>query len=238
MRLVTRTSQERTLRIDSADRTARGADSAHSQKRARLRLFFAMVGIFVAVAAGIIVWESGLKYRFTAKRWGVVVPGKIYRSGQISRWVLEKQLAAFQIAEVIDLNGIEPEDLHQAYEIKHVPQAGLVLHRFPLGGDGRGDIRRYADAIETLVRAEKAGRPILVHCSAGAQRTGGVVACYRVFIQRSSPQAALAELENFGFRPERDTELVPYLNENVATLAEMLVERGVIERVPNPLPTF
>ncbi|MGB7582657.1 MAG: hypothetical protein WBL85_09455, partial [Sedimentisphaerales bacterium] len=45
--------------------------------------------LFVAVSAIVIglavwVWFSFIKYRFVPKRFGVVVPGHIYRSGQIS----------------------------------------------------------------------------------------------------------------------------------------------------------
>src|SRR5690349_9158079 len=113
MRLVTRTSHERMLRIDTGSR--RGArvpdDSPEGDASAptprRVRIFFVVVALVAAMAGSVIAWESGLKYRFTAKRWGVVVPGKIYRSGQVSRWVLADQLASHGIAEVIDLNGIE-----------------------------------------------------------------------------------------------------------------------------------
>ena len=50
------------------------------------------------VLGGIVLWSWVLRDRFIPKRFGVVVPGKVYRSGQISR---------FLIANVIERNGIE-----------------------------------------------------------------------------------------------------------------------------------
>jgi len=54
------------------------------------------------MAGSVIAWESGLKYRFTAKRWGVVVPGKIYRSGQISARLIRPMLEDNRIARVVE----------------------------------------------------------------------------------------------------------------------------------------
>jgi protein tyrosine/serine phosphatase len=43
--------------------------------------------------------------------------------------------------------------------------------------------------------------PILVHCQHGADRTGTMVAAYRIFIQGWNPEEAIRELPHFGFHP-------------------------------------
>lgn len=195
------------------------------------------VSLLVAVALGL-TWAGGGKYYFVAKRFGVVEPGQLYRSGQISKWVQEDQWTACGIRAVIDLTGNDPEDEDQQFEVTLAKKLGVEHQRFPLRGDGTGDIARYADAVEAIVKYEKAGVPVLVHCSAGAQRTGGVVASYRMLIQGWTPEEALREMQVYTFRPKRDTDLLPYMNANMAALAGMLKERGVIKEVPATLPQF
>jgi protein tyrosine/serine phosphatase len=202
----------------------------------RLRIAGA-TSVLVILALGL-TWAGGGKYYFIAKRFGVVVPGQLFRSGQISKWVQEDQWKAYGIRAVIDLTGNTPEDEDQQHEVTLARKLGFEHNRFPLRGDGTGDIVSYADAVEAIVKYEKAGVPVLVHCSAGAQRTGGVVASYRMLIQGWTPEEALREMQDYTFRPKRDTDLLPYLNANMATLAAMLKERGVIAEVPATLPQF
>jgi len=49
------------------------------------------------------------------------------------------------------------------------------------------------------IMADSARRPVFVHCQHGADRTGTMVAAYRMVFQRWSLEQALAELPNFGF---------------------------------------
>ena len=79
---------------------------------------------------------------------------------------------------------------------------------------------------------------MLVHCSAGSQRTGGVVAMFRVLIQKRSPESAVAELEQYDWQPNKDQVLLDYLNSHIGELARLLVEMDVIEKIPNTLPVL
>jgi protein-tyrosine phosphatase len=194
--------------------------------------------VLVLCGVGFVTWDEVLKDRFVAKRFGVVVPGAVFRSGQISKWMLEPTVREHDIQAIVDINGLEPGLPGQAEEVALAERLGLEHYRFQLAGDGTGDIRRYADAVETLARCHRAGKPVLVHCAAGTQRTGGVVSFYRVLVLKHSPEQVVADLLPYGWDPVEDKLLLDYCNGHMAELAALLVERGVIDEVPSPLPVL
>ncbi len=192
--------------------------------------------VLVVVIAALVIWNEVLKYRFTAKRWGVVEPGRIYRSGQISKWMIEKTLARHQIGVIVDLTALNPNDEHQRAELAAAEKLGVKHIRLPLRGDGTGQIHRYAQAVKLLVDCKQAGTPVLVHCAAGADRTGGVVFAYRVLVENQPPETACREMRRYGWRPGEKNLLPNYLNTHMAELAQLLVENGVLDRLPDELP--
>ncbi len=181
-------------------------------------------------------WELVLEDRFIAKRFGIVEPGVLYRSGQISQYMLEPTLKKHGIKVIIDMNGVEDNDPHQAAEIAFVKRTQFEHYRYQLSGDGLGDIQNYARALETIHQCRLQNKPVLVHCSAGSQRTGGVVAMFRILLQNQSPETVVQEMQRYDWSAEEDQILLNYLNENMEELAKLLVEKNVIEKVPNPLP--
>jgi protein tyrosine/serine phosphatase len=179
-----------------------------------------------------IFWWSEHKYEYIPKRWGVVVPGKIFRSGQLTPEIMKKTLTEHGITTIIDLQLNDLVDEHLQAEVRYAQEHGLRHYRFGLGGDGTGDVARYVDAVAMLVECVRDNRPVLVHCAAGTQRTGGVVACYRLLIEGADPQEVTQELKDYDWNPEGDWELSEYINSNLPYIAEQLVERGALDRVP------
>lgn len=216
------------------DASVRRPDLAAGRRKV-LAAWFALLGAVAVAGSGVGVWEA-VKYRLIPKRFGVVVPGEVYRSGQISKWQFGPTVEEHGIEVVIDLNGVDPADEHQAAEITAYDRLGLEHYRFKLEGNGTGDVTNYVEAIATLARCHNEGKPVLVHCHAGTQRTGSVVAAYRVLVLGQSPRDAYAELARYGWNAETDQILLTYLNGNLRRVAEELARRGLIERVPEPLP--
>lgn len=189
----------------------------------------------LAVAGGIWAWDDLLKERLFPKRFGVVEEGLIYRSGQLHPALVERTLRDRGIEVIVDL---DPDDTPEARaESLAADRLGIEHRLFPLVGDGTGDIEQYAQAILRMKSAVEAGEPVLVHCSAGTYRTGGVVAMYRVLLEGWTPERARAEMIEYDWK-SRDRILPAYLNRNMSALAERLVKLGAIERVPDPLPRF
>ncbi len=193
----------------------------------------AMIGL---IGSAVGIWEGGVKYRWIPKRWGVVVPGVVFRSGQISKELVEQTFVAHDIRAVVNLCGQDNENADEVAEREVARRLGVEYQRFALKGDGTGDIRRYAEAIAVIHRHRQAGEPTLVHCGAGAQRTGGVVAVYRLLVERQSPESIRSEMMRYGWRSPGDRELVDYLNAHMEHLAGLLVANGVLDAPPLPIP--
>lgn len=192
----------------------------------------------VVIAVAWTSWELVLKDRLATKRWGAVEQGLIYRSGRLPLDRAQATLANHHIRVLIDLTENKPGNRFQLKERAAAMVMSIEYHNYPLIGDGTGDIQSYARAIAVMHQARREGKRVLVHCAAGAQRTGGVVAAYRLLVERKSPDEARAELKRYGWKPGKDQVLLNYLNQHMAELAELLLARKVIETIPNPLPVL
>jgi protein tyrosine/serine phosphatase len=198
-----------------------------------------LAAILAVVGTGaVLLWTLVLRDRFVPKRFGIVVPGKVFRSGQISRFLIADVVDRNHIGTIIDLNGLDSNDADQQAEVE-VSQAKGVRHlRFPLRGDATGQIDRYAGAVQAMVESEHEGRPVLVHCAAGSQRTGACISFYRLLVRHDPPEGVYRELMSYGWDPRSNRILLEYVNGHMHELAQLLVERHTIEREPDPLPVL
>ena len=201
-------------------------------------VYKAVAVLVVVIAGGIWLWEEKLKDHIIPKQWGTVEQGKIYRSGQLSATLVRKMLEKHNIAVIIALTSEIPGDKYQEAEKRAAAELGIELFRYPLRGDGTGDINNYARAIAAIVDAKKKGKAVLVHCAAGAHRTGGVIACYRMLVEKRTPSFAYNELLRYGWHDKPDQVLLSYINRNMVELAARLKQMGVIEQIPDPLPVI
>lgn len=201
------------------------------------RVWAWVIGVVVLAIVLPIAWNNGIGEQILPKRWVEVAPG-FFRSAQLHPRLIERVLADNGVRVIVDLTYLDPSMTAQRAEEDASRNLGIIHHRFPLDGDGDGDIRHYAGAIEVIAKARIEGAPVLVHCGAGARRAAGVVASYQVLVEGKSAEEVYPELDRYGRLPVAESPLLGYLNGNMATLASLLVERGVIERVPEPLPKF
>jgi hypothetical protein len=198
------------------------------------------VGIILLalVLTGVLFWHGALKDRLIPKRWGVVEDGLIYRSGWLPPALLKTMLLRQHILRIVDLTLADPSDAAQQAEKQIAVELGVEYLNYPLYGSGVGEVWNYAHAIAVMAHAKKDGKPALVHCFAGTQRTGGVVAAYRLLIEKRPSGEAYAELIRYGWNPEKDQVLLSFLNSRMGELAERLLEMRLIDAVPDPLPVI
>ena len=184
----------------------------------------------------LVVWNDALRPRLVAKNFDAVEPG-LYRSGQISRHLIAPTLRSHGIDAIVNMNE-EPGDPDEAAEVRAAAALGIDRRTFNLRGDGTGDPQMYVRGLTMLVNARRAGQTVLVHCSAGSERTSGVIGLYRVLFEGWFPANAVPEMFAHKHDPRRNPDLLPYLNAHVGEIARGLVDAGVLDRVPDPLPVF
>lgn len=74
---------------------------------------------------------------------------------------------------------------------------GLDVVHVPMSGESLPSMEQVDRALDVIV--DPARRPVLVHCVHGEERTGAVVAAYRVAVEGWTPDAAEREALALGF---------------------------------------
>jgi protein-tyrosine phosphatase len=192
--------------------------------------------LLIVIGLAVWLWFGFIRYRFVPKKFGVVVPGHIYRSGQISASLIKKTLTKYNIRVIINLSSYDADNSDKRAEENAVKELNIKVSRFKMSGNGTGDVNDYADAVIAIANAEKQNLPVLVHCSAGAMRTGGVIATYRLLVQKMDPNVVEDEIEQYGCTIDDKPVLRSFLNDNMAAFASRLKKAGVIAQIPPTIP--
>ena len=194
-----------------------------------------LIVILISAGASYGGWQWYIRHR---ANWGVVVNGEIFRSSQVSRFLIREKLETNKIAVIVSLLGKSKDDKDVDAEIQLAGELGIQFRQYPMDGDGIADPGQYTGALSAIIDAKQAHKPVLVHCHAGAQRTGGVIAVYRLLIEGKSIPEALTEMTSHGFNPKKNIRLLPFLNKHMEHWAQELYERKIITSIPEKIPQF
>ncbi len=119
------------------------------------------------------------------------VDEKVWRSGQPTRHDT-RRLKKEGIREVLSLRRWHTDhDLSGAFETHHVRMQAHAI-----------DDEEMARALSILVRSDQ---PILIHCWHGSDRTGALVALYRMVVQNWPREKAIEELMDPAFGHHAET---------------------------------
>jgi len=102
-------------------------------------------------------------------------------------------LAKLGVKTVIDLRQVNEHST--IAEAQAVEAAGMRYLNFPMSGFATPRAEQVAQVLEAMT---KAGETVFVHCAAGKDRTGTVVAAYRISRDRWKNDQALQEAEACG----------------------------------------
>jgi protein tyrosine/serine phosphatase len=115
------------------------------------------------------------------------VSSELYRSDQPDDEAMQ-QLRAMGIRSALNLREYHSDD-------DEAKNTGLTLYRVPMNAGEINDAL-VTKALEAIAAAPK---PVLVHCWHGSDRTGAIVAMYRMVFQDWPRQRAIDEFINGGF---------------------------------------
>ena len=154
------------------------------------------------------------------KRFATVTPGELYRSGDLRDWQLRQAVAQFGIKTVFSFT-----HTGNAAEQALCDELGVQRHFHYLAGNGQGPDEPYLRFLQ--IAQDPANRPILVHCSAGVQRTGGAVALYRAVLQGWPIDRAVQEMIAMGNEGNREQiEQLERIHQTLSPAADRSVATG------------
>ncbi len=130
------------------------------------------------------------------KRFDVVEPGRLYRSGEISAQELEHVAATHGLKTVLSL--LNPDVPESIAEREAAERLGLRWLNVPLTGDGASTPEQRQRIREIIL--DPSFGPMLVHCAAGANRTGLACGMYRIHQQGWSYEQVIDEMRRYGFK--------------------------------------
>ena len=160
------------------------------------------------------------------KRLREVVPGVLYRSGQLTADGLRAAAARLGVRTVVNCQNEFPDpDLPRSFwDRRPVRESDLCrqlgaryVHLDPDLCPNRTDPDARPRVIDEFLALldDPANRPVLLHCKAGLHRTGVLVAAYRVEREGWGHAAALAELKAHGFGDRDATAANDYIQQYI-----------------------
>jgi protein tyrosine/serine phosphatase len=120
-----------------------------------------------------------------------VVAGQLYRSGQPTAETIDEYAKAYGIKTIINLRGSNIGKSWYDAEVGEAKRLGIAHVDF--GMSARRELTA-AKAAELITLMKGAQKPILIHCKAGADRSGLASALYLAAIARAGEAAAEGQL--------------------------------------------
>jgi hypothetical protein len=163
-----------------------------------------------------------------SKRLRVVVPGRVYRSGQLTAEGLEQAVAEYGIRTILNVQDEYPDpDLYQSFwSIRTIKEKACCdrlgvryIHLKPELISRRLVPQYRPPCIDEFLALldDPANYPVLVHCHAGLHRTGVLIAVYHMEYEGWTPLEAWADMRANGFAPWVATSANDYVKQYVLT---------------------
>lgn len=148
------------------------------------RLFAAGFLILCLVAAAaFFVGEQG--------NFHPITDGEAYRSAQLDRDELLYYIGKYHIKTILNLRGSNPDESWYREEIRTSAEQKVAHYDISMSASSTPK----KDDIEEMIRIFRtAPRPILIHCQAGADRSGLAAAIWKVVIDGRPKKEAAGQL--------------------------------------------
>ena len=158
--------------------------------RGRRRVFWVIGMVTVAVAAAALAGGRGLPAQDGVGNFGRINEA-LYRGAQPDL-VAMQTLKRLGVKTIINLR--MPGDIWEK-EAAEADANGIAYTNVAMKGTGRPTDEQIKTALGII---QASPGPVFVHCRYGCDRTGTIVACYRIQHDGWSGETALAEAKHFG----------------------------------------
>ena len=204
-----------------------------------VRVAFTTSMAILVLAAPMLYWRYQLT---TSKRLREVVPGRFYRSGQMTVTGFEDTLERLHIRTAINVQNefSDPDlrlsfldgrtekesDVCRRHGVKYILLEPDLVSRQAVPGKQPEVIAQFLEIMDN-----RENYPVLIHCKAGLHRTGCLVAVYRMEYQGWSAHDAIEEMKDLGFGDMACTSANDYIVQYVLTYGRR-ASRGVARSEP------
>lgn len=167
--------------------------------------------ILIALTMTVIalVYRYNLRDNINPRNFGTVVEGSIYRSGWLTPAATKAVADAHHIKTIIDLGAYRGLEAEGRAAQQTADALNIKRYTFNLEGDARGDPQDYIDALRIM--SDPKNQPVLVHCSAGSERTSACVMLYRRIFEGKYFDETYGEAKAHKHVPRKNPYLMEYL---------------------------
>lgn len=188
--------------------------SAIRNPRAKVGLRAMVLAVLACAVVAMTVKYT--RYYVVPKRFAVVEPGRLYRSGYCQPGPLKRMIREHRIRTILNLLADEPDSKEQQREEAVARAEGVKTIRIWMPGDGCADFGLLDQAAAVI--ADSSHYPLLVHCYAGVNRTGAAYAVWRMKYCGWTVTEALREAESHGMSPDDNPEVFTHLKRYAARM--------------------
>jgi protein tyrosine/serine phosphatase len=169
----------------------KAADEMNAPGSARSWTNRAVRGIAITLFATTLVGGGYLSELHFAGNFHTVVAGQVYRSAQMTPKQIDASINTYGIKTIINLRGPNVGRPWYDAEVHEAKLLGVAHIDFGMSA-GRELTKVEADRLIALMKT--AQKPVLIHCSAGSDRSGLASALYLAAIERAGDKVAEAQL--------------------------------------------
>lgn len=164
----------------------------------RCKFLAAIAALFLIVAASLALYvnEQGNFHPITA--------GEAYRSAQMDNDELAYYIKKYKIRSILNLRGKNPDETWYKDELKVSARNNVTHYDLALSATNEPGPKDIRDLMNVFSNAP---RPLLLHCKAGADRSGLAAAIWKVVVDKESKAEADKQLSIvYGHIPMGGTE--------------------------------